>query len=165
MSLGRREFLQLSGMASAAFTLPGLPPLARQLPLAARVFPEAGASGAPPWRGFATSLTEEHDYEAEVEGELPPELVGSLYRNGPGLFERGDLRKRSILDGDGMMHSSPWAAGARATETASSARRSSRTRRPRGSTSTPRGALRRRAVCSRTFSEAQCRTRPASRSW
>ena len=38
-----------------------------------------------------------------VEGEIPRELNGSLYRNGPGLFERGSLRKPNLLDGDGLV--------------------------------------------------------------
>jgi carotenoid cleavage dioxygenase-like enzyme len=38
-----------------------------------------------------------------VEGNIPRELNGSLYRNGPGLFERGGLRKPHLLDGDGLV--------------------------------------------------------------
>ena len=52
---------------------------------------------------FATSLVDGHDYRPEVEGSLPAELRGSLFRNGPGLFERAGRRKRSLLDGDGMI--------------------------------------------------------------
>jgi len=48
-------------------------------------------------------LREEFSYEAGVEGKIPAELRGTLYRNGPGLFDRGGLRKRSLLDGDGMV--------------------------------------------------------------
>lgn len=43
------------------------------------------------------------DYAPRVEGTLPPELRGSLYRNGPGLFERGGHRLRHLLDGDGLV--------------------------------------------------------------
>jgi all-trans-8'-apo-beta-carotenal 15,15'-oxygenase len=43
------------------------------------------------------------DEAPEVEGEIPRELRGSLYRNGPGLFERGNLRKPHLLDGDGLV--------------------------------------------------------------
>ncbi len=52
---------------------------------------------------LATSLPTEHAYEAEVEGTIPAGLRGSLYRNGPGLFDRGGSRKQSLLDGDGMI--------------------------------------------------------------
>ena len=54
------------------------------------------------WAGLVTSLPEEHDYICKVEGQLP-ELHGRLYRLGPGLYDRGDQRKRMVLDGDGMM--------------------------------------------------------------
>eukprot|EP00793_Prasinoderma_coloniale_P006706 PRCOL_00001536-RA len=40
-----------------------------------------------------------------IEGQIPPELEGTLLRNGPAYFEReGDLNKR-YLDGDGMVTS------------------------------------------------------------
>jgi all-trans-8'-apo-beta-carotenal 15,15'-oxygenase len=39
----------------------------------------------------------------EIEGRIPRELSGSLYRNGPGLFDRGGLRKPNLLDGDGLV--------------------------------------------------------------
>lgn len=53
--------------------------------------------------GLADSMTTEHDYFAEIEGELPAALRGTLYRNGPGRFELGGVRKRHLLDGDGMI--------------------------------------------------------------
>lgn len=56
-----------------------------------------------PISDLTTSLTEEYDYLAEIEGEIPRKLHGTLHRNGPGLFERAGLRKRCILDGDGMI--------------------------------------------------------------
>ncbi len=46
-----------------------------------------------------------------VEGEIPRELNGSLYRNGPGLFERGSLRKPHLLDGDGLVQRLSFANG------------------------------------------------------
>jgi all-trans-8'-apo-beta-carotenal 15,15'-oxygenase len=52
---------------------------------------------------LATSLPDEYDYTAEVEGTIPAGLRGTLFRNGPGLFDRGGLRKRSLLDGDGLV--------------------------------------------------------------
>ena len=56
-----------------------------------------------PYHALAESLPQEQDYECLIDGKLPDGLQGSLYRNGPGLFERDGLRKRSILDGDGMI--------------------------------------------------------------
>ena len=72
-------------------------------PLDAALFPPLDNHDRLPWLGLATSLYEEHDYTAQVEGILPPNLRGILYRNGPGLFDRGGLRKRCVLDGDGMV--------------------------------------------------------------
>lgn len=60
---------------------------------------------------LAEGLPDEFDYEAEVEGRLPHCLSGTLYRNGPGLFERDGLRKSTILDGDGMIRATTFAAG------------------------------------------------------
>lgn len=56
------------------------------------------------YAGLATSLFKEGDYEPKIRGNLPVELNGDLYRNGPALFDRGPDRKRMILDGDGMIH-------------------------------------------------------------
>ncbi len=56
-------------------------------------------------------LPEELDYNAEVEGRLPDGLSGTLYRNGPGLFERDGFRKWTIVDGDGMIRATTFANG------------------------------------------------------
>ncbi len=66
------------------------------------------------YAGLATSLTDEHDYAPELEGKIPEGLRGSLYRNGPGLYDRGPHRKRMLLDGDGMVQAFHFTAdGAR----------------------------------------------------
>ncbi len=57
------------------------------------------------------SLAQEFDYTATVEGVLPPGLTGTLYRNGPGLFEREGFRKRTVLDGDGMIRAVSFQGG------------------------------------------------------
>jgi all-trans-8'-apo-beta-carotenal 15,15'-oxygenase len=46
-----------------------------------------------------------------VEGRLPADLAGTLYRNGPGLFERDHYRKSTILDGDGLIRAFSFADG------------------------------------------------------
>ncbi|HKZ18080.1 MAG TPA: carotenoid oxygenase family protein [Geobacteraceae bacterium] len=97
--LSRRQFLGMVGGATACLALPGC---ASSPPLSKGIFPEFG-DPARPYLGLATSLREEYDYEARAEGKVPAELRGTLYRNGPGLFDRGGLRKRNILDGDGMV--------------------------------------------------------------
>lgn len=53
--------------------------------------------------GLAKSLRDEYSYQCRIEGSIPLALRGTLYRNGPGLFERNGRRKDSILDGDGMI--------------------------------------------------------------
>jgi all-trans-8'-apo-beta-carotenal 15,15'-oxygenase len=43
------------------------------------------------WRGGLMDLRREHGFEPlEVEGRVPVDLCGTLYRNGPGRFEMGD---------------------------------------------------------------------------
>ncbi|KAL7535303.1 hypothetical protein ACHAXR_006402 [Thalassiosira sp. AJA248-18] len=55
--------------------------------------------------GFVVDpLTGEADYEIEdIEGELPDDLVGVLYRNGPGKFGVNGERVAHILDADGLV--------------------------------------------------------------
>lgn len=73
-----------------------------------RKLPLPAADWLPPehnpalYAGLLSSLPDEHDYVCEVEGRLP-ELNGTLYRVGPGLYDRGPDRKRMMLDGDGMV--------------------------------------------------------------
>ncbi|MBV8652517.1 MAG: carotenoid oxygenase family protein [Alphaproteobacteria bacterium] len=51
------------------------------------------------------------DEAPQIEGKIPDELRGSLYRNGPGLFERGGVRKPHLLDGDGLVQRLSFAEG------------------------------------------------------
>lgn len=53
--------------------------------------------------GLVTSIEQEYDYEPKIEGKIPKGLQGSLYRNGPALFERDGVRKKVAIDGDGMI--------------------------------------------------------------
>jgi all-trans-8'-apo-beta-carotenal 15,15'-oxygenase len=56
------------------------------------------------WTGIFAPLHAEHDYEVEeIDGRLPDELVGTLYRNGPGKWEAGGRPLGHIFDGDGML--------------------------------------------------------------
>lgn len=101
----RRHFIKLAAAAAGSLVLPGC---ATYAPVPALRF---AAMDEPPFFGLARSLREEHDYIAEVEGRLPPQLCGTLFRNGPGLFERGGFVKRALLDGDGMVQSFDFAQG------------------------------------------------------
>lgn len=95
----RRELLGLLGGMGIAAAASGC--AARSLPL--RQEDVAGAIRASRFAGLVSSLTEEFEYDAEVDGKMPTTLRGSLFRNGPGLFERAGLRRRSLMDGDGMV--------------------------------------------------------------
>lgn len=56
------------------------------------------------WRGGTRSLLEEQDYWIDqVEGTIPPDLRGTLFRNGPGLLDRGGISLAHPFDGDGMI--------------------------------------------------------------
>jgi all-trans-8'-apo-beta-carotenal 15,15'-oxygenase len=65
--------------------------------------PAQGAP-APEWLTYlGKSERGGRDYAPHVVGDIPFELSGALYRNGPGLYERGGLRKPHLLDGDGLV--------------------------------------------------------------
>lgn len=62
-------------------------------------------SGAAPHWMTLLGVSEQggRNYAPEIEGTLPADMSGVLYRNGPGLFERGGYRKQHMLDGDGLV--------------------------------------------------------------
>ena len=43
------------------------------------------------------------EFTITVEGSIPSNLEGVLYRNGPSLFERGGVKKNHLLDGEGFI--------------------------------------------------------------
>lgn len=56
------------------------------------------------WQGGYESLTQEYDYWIdEIEGQIPLELQGTLFRNGPGLLDVNGQRLHHPFDGDGMV--------------------------------------------------------------
>ncbi|MGB3652228.1 MAG: carotenoid oxygenase family protein [Rivularia sp. (in: cyanobacteria)] len=56
------------------------------------------------WREGYQSLKEEHDYWIDdIEGEIPPELNGTLFKNGPGLLDINGQNIHHPFDGDGMI--------------------------------------------------------------
>lgn len=56
------------------------------------------------WQRGYESLTEEYSYWIdEVEGQIPPDLTGTLFRNGPGLLDVNGQRIHHPFDGDGMI--------------------------------------------------------------
>jgi all-trans-8'-apo-beta-carotenal 15,15'-oxygenase len=56
------------------------------------------------WKGGARSLNQEFDYLIDdIEGEIPPELNGTLFRNGPGLLDVNGQGLHHPWDGDGII--------------------------------------------------------------
>src|SRR5262245_15483146 len=94
MNLTRRQVIQ-AGFALGASAL---------LPQLSSARGAAQIERAPDWITLlGRSEQGGRDYVPQLEGILPNVLQGSLYRNGPGLFERGGVRKPHLLDGDGLV--------------------------------------------------------------
>ena len=56
------------------------------------------------WQGGYQSLHQELDYWIDdIEGEIPPELYGTLFRNGPGALDVNGQLIHHPFDGDGMI--------------------------------------------------------------
>eukprot|EP00741_Cyanophora_paradoxa_P015840 tig00020904_g15292.t1 len=55
--------------------------------------------------GYESQTREISCWIEDVEGTIPPELEGTLFRNGPGLMEVGGVRVNHPFDGDGMVAS------------------------------------------------------------
>lgn len=93
----RREFLQ--GLSTLA--------LAASLPLAAR------AANTPPWAlGFEGVSEDLPPLAMTLSGAVPPGCQGTLYRNGPALYERAGQRYQHWFDPDGMIQAFDIASGA-----------------------------------------------------
>lgn len=68
---------------------------------AARVMDSTIAPGTG-WRGANRDLVREHGFEKlEIEGQLPDDLQGTLYRNGPMIFSNFGNPYKHPFDGDG----------------------------------------------------------------
>ena len=103
--MNRKQFLKTAGIGTAS--LLAAPMIAEQISLKMKSKHDYSQAF-----GLARSLREEHSYHPLVEGKIPAEIRGTLYRNGPGLFERDGYRKANILDGDGMVQAFRFAKGA-----------------------------------------------------
>ncbi len=58
------------------------------------------------WTNGYRSQLEEFAYPIdEIEGEIPPDLEGTIFRNGPGLTDINGYRLKHPFDGDGMISS------------------------------------------------------------
>lgn len=57
-----------------------------------------------PWHTAFTDVRREHGFEPlRVEGRIPAELAGTMFRNGPGLFSMFGHRYEHWFDGDGLV--------------------------------------------------------------
>ncbi len=100
----RRSFLQATLAGAVAGSLPGL--------VRAGMADDAWLQG---WRTFGRESA--GPTVATLEGRWPGSLTGTLYRNGPGWFDRGGRRYTHWFDGDGLMRA--WhIGGGKVTHTA-----------------------------------------------
>ncbi|MGF1569620.1 MAG: carotenoid oxygenase family protein [Nodosilinea sp.] len=66
--------------------------------------PPAATYSLDDWRSGYRSQPEEHSYwVTDIEGRIPPELEGTLFRNGPGLLDVHGYPVKHPFDGDGMI--------------------------------------------------------------
>ena len=64
----------------------------------------ADQNTAPTCHGGLENLDEEHDYWIdEIDGDVPKDLRGTFFRNGPGRQRIGDAKYGHWFDGDGML--------------------------------------------------------------
>src|SRR4029077_4913643 len=69
-----------------------------------RPFQSMADGDAYPWSGGFRTLAEEYDYRIdEIDGQVPPGLRGTLYRNGPARNDLGGQWFPHWFDGDGMI--------------------------------------------------------------
>ncbi len=56
------------------------------------------------WKRGYDSQPNEYEYEIDnIEGTIPPEFKGTLFRNGPGLLDIAGTPIHHPFDGDGMI--------------------------------------------------------------
>ena len=55
--------------------------------------------------GYRSQPTEFAYWIEDIEGEIPSELTGTIFRNGPGLTDVNGYRLKHPFDGDGMINS------------------------------------------------------------
>src|SRR5687767_14382247 len=80
-------------------------PFPREVEMEAQTLsPPTPPAVTPDWHRIFETLPDEHDYAVdEVEGAVPRELQGTLYRNGPSRNEIGGKPYAHLFDGDGML--------------------------------------------------------------
>ena len=100
----RRTFLRASGLAGVS----GLAPVLAVHAVAGTDEWSADFARAleanPMLLGWRSVSADRLDCKARIEGRLPEELKGILYRNGPAVHERFGQRYHHWFEGDGMVH-------------------------------------------------------------
>jgi all-trans-8'-apo-beta-carotenal 15,15'-oxygenase len=109
--MNRRRFLASLSAAAAGLAL-----ASRLLHAGTAAEAFAKARAEQPWLAGWQSVQGEAFGPSSVtlEGRLPEGLVGTLYRNGPAVFERGGQRYSHWFDGDGLVQA--WNIGPRGIE-------------------------------------------------
>ena len=101
--MDKRHFLQVLASSLLAGTVKGFPVVAADRSWKSQF---QAALVKNPWLlGYRN--VKKHRYvetTLPVEGNLPPDLIGTFYRNGPAQHEQGDMRYHHWFDGDGMVH-------------------------------------------------------------
>lgn len=96
----RRRFLSL---AAAGLSAAALDPRVALAEADARARFAAAVAEHPWLLGWADAEPRTGWQPAQIEGDWPASLSGTLYRNGPGLFRRGAQGYRHWFDGDGLL--------------------------------------------------------------
>ena len=70
-----------------------------------RLNPSSGAYDFPMWSKAFKSQLNEFDYEiTQIDGKIPDNLSGTLFRNMPARFERADIAYGHYLDGNHIIN-------------------------------------------------------------
>lgn len=96
-AMQRRTFLQAAMAGALAGGVPGW----------LRAVQPGGDAWLAGWQSFGREAA--GPTVATLEGRWPSSLTGTLYRNGPGLFDRAGVRYQHWFDGDGLMRA--WRIG------------------------------------------------------
>ncbi len=100
----RREFIKGLGGVGASIVAPGL--TAASETTNTMTSSELAANELNAFRSSFINVPEIYGpTQVNFDKPLPDGLVGTLYRNGPALFKRGDTEYKHWFDGDGMIHS------------------------------------------------------------
>jgi all-trans-8'-apo-beta-carotenal 15,15'-oxygenase len=80
-------------------------------PLPAAPFPSKAQIRNDWLRGYESQPNEHSYWIDDIEGQIPPQLHGTFFRNGPGLLDISGERLHHPIDGDGMICTVAFNAG------------------------------------------------------